>query len=330
MQTKQTSSSEEEQYKKLKNLSFYRNTELFLDWVKTLKEQKANFKVVHSKYMTGIELSDGSKINFILNKYRNKVFIAHKMVLKDLSENPRYNRIKETEHSTKNFSVRNGLENCQYKEVINLDISSAYASTMFAQGLIKENTFKMLQSLEKHERLPAMGMLAKRSLVYNYKQGICEDTKLRLGDNRQIFFFLIQKVEECMNECRALAGDYYLFHWVDGIFIKNDLPVETLKKIEKVLERYGYKYKYEKVINLDVQRNKGILSINMNKNGQDKEYTFNDPNYQENFETVVRCLEDLEVSQSEDTIRQNVSTPPVLEFARGHEEIDITPWLEQS
>jgi hypothetical protein len=68
--------------KKLKNLVFYRNVQMFLSLVKTLKEQKANFKVSHSKYTTSIILPDGSKMNFILQKYRDKVFISNKNDIK--------------------------------------------------------------------------------------------------------------------------------------------------------------------------------------------------------------------------------------------------------
>jgi hypothetical protein len=313
--------------KKMKNLVFYRNHQLFLSWVKTLKEQKASFQVTHSKYSTSLILPDGSKVNFILNKYRDKVFIANKMVLKDLKQHPEYELIKNREHSKKNFHIVNGIGSCSYPEVINIDISSAYATTMFINGLVTEKTFSVLQSLEKHERLPVMGMLAKRSLVYNYEDGECTSTKLSLGENRQIFFHLIQKVEDTMQKCKEIAGDNYLFHWVDGVFIKNDIPVTDLQKIERLLSDMGYKYKYEKVINFDLKRQKSILTIQMTKNGEFKEYKFNDPNQQENFESLVRCLQDLELHQGEDTLRQNVPTSPMLERPQGDGRLDYGTFL---
>lgn len=313
--------------KKLKNLVFYRNHQLFLSWVQTLKEQKANFQVTHSKYSTSLILEDGSKVNFILNKYRDKVFVANRMVLNDIKKHPEYELIKTREHSKKNFNIVNGIDECSYSEVINIDISSAYATTMFVNGLVTEKTFNMLQSLEKHERLPVMGMLAKRSLVYNYENGECTSTKLSLGENRQIFFHLIQKVEDTMQKCREIAGGNYLFHWVDGIFMKNDIPVTDLKKIERLLSDMGYKYKYEKVVNFDLKRQKSILTIQMTKNGEFKEYKFNDPNQQENFESLVRCLQNLELHQGENTVRQNVSTTPMLERPESNGGLDYGTFL---
>lgn len=327
MPTKQKSSCGVVRPKKLKNLVFYRNVDMFLSLVKTLKEQKSNFKVAHSKYTTSIVLPDGSKMNFILRRYRDRVFISNKMILKDLKAHPKFEEIKNSNYSTKNFAVKNAIDNCAYSEVINLDISSAYATTLFAQTLITESTYKMLQSLEKHERLPSMGMLAKRSLIFDYKDGECVDTSLELGENRQVFFFLIQKVEECIQKCRDISEDYYLFHWVDGIFIRNDIPVPMLQKIETMLSSYGYRYKYEKVLNFELTRKKEILSIKMNKNGEDKVYTFNDPNFEDNFQALVRCLEDLEQNQAENRLHEGISVTPDVERPRIDGTIDIAEWV---
>jgi hypothetical protein len=109
MQMKQKLSSGVVRPKKLKNLVFYRNVEMFLSLVKTLKEQKANFKVAHSKYTTSILLPDGSKVNFILRRYRDKVFISNKMILKDLKAHPKFQELKNSDYSTKNFAVHNGI-----------------------------------------------------------------------------------------------------------------------------------------------------------------------------------------------------------------------------
>jgi hypothetical protein len=173
-----------------------------------------------------------------------------------------------------------------------------------------------------------MGMMAKRCMVFTYKNGECEGTHIETGENSEVFFYLIQKVEECIQQCKDIAGDYYLFHWVDGIFIKNDIPVEDLKRIEKKMEMYGYKYKYEKVINFELTRKNDLIIINMNKNGEDKEYKFSDINHQENFQALVRCIENLEVLQREDTVHEGIPFTPMLERQRGNDEFDFTPFLD--
>jgi len=328
MPTKQKLHSGVVRPKKLKNLIFYRNVEMFLSMVKTMKEQKSNFKVAHSKYTTSIIFPDGSKINFILRRYKDKVFMANRMIEKDLKAHPMFEQIKNGNYSTRNFAIKNGIDNCSYDEVINIDISSAYATTLKAHGLINDNTFRMLQHLEKHERLPAMGMIAKRSLIFDYKEGECVGTSLVMGENRQVFFFLIQKVEECIRECKEISGEWYLFHWVDGIFIKNDIPVTLLQQIEKKLELYGYKYKYEKVVNFELTRKREILSIRMNKNGEDKIYTFNDHNLYENFQTLVGCLEDMEQIQTTNPIRKGIPFTPDVERLEFNGSPDYSEWLD--
>jgi hypothetical protein len=319
-------SQEGEHHKK--NLTFYRNNKTFLSWVEVLKRRKANFLIKHSKYTTALVFEDNSKMTFILNKYRDKVFMANRMIVSDLKKNPEFEIIKNTKHSKRNYHVKNGLGECSFNEVINLDLSSAYATTLYANGLISEKTFKVLQNLQKHERLPTMGMMAKRCMVFTYKNGECEGTHIETGENSEVFFYLIQKVEECIQQCKDIAGDYYLFHWVDGIFIKNDIPVEDLKRIEKKMEMYGYKYKYEKVINFELTRKNDLIIINMNKNGEDKEYKFSDINHQENFQALVRCIENLEVLQREDTVHEGIPFAPMLERQRGNDKFDFTPFLD--
>ena len=68
----------------------------------------------------------------------------------------------------------------------------------------------------------------------------------------------------------------------------------------------------------------------MNKNGEDKEYKFNDPNHQTNFENLVQCLQDLEVSQAEDRLPQDGTSTSMLEQPRSDGEIDYQEWLATS
>jgi hypothetical protein len=95
-----------------------------------------------------------------------------------------------------------------------------------------------------------------------------------------------------------------------------------------MLSSYGYKYKYEKVLNFELTRNKEILSIKMNKNGEDKVYTFNDPNFEDNFETLVRCLEDLEVSNTEDRLHEGIPASLDVERLGWDGTSDYSQWLE--
>jgi hypothetical protein len=61
-----------------------------------------------------------------------------------------------------------------------------------------------------------------------------------------------------------------------------------------------------------------------------KSYTFNDPNFEDNFETLVRCLENLEVSETEDRLHEGISVTFNVERLGSDGTIDYSQWLDAS
>jgi len=313
-----------------KNITLYRNNDTFKNWLQILKESQSPFQIRHAKYSTTITMEDGTKVNFIVNRYRDKVFVANRMILSDLKKNPNTEQIKNTKHKRINYDVKNALAPCRFADVVNIDISSAYATTLLQTGLISDKTYRMLQSLEKHERLPAMGMLAKKAVVFSYENGQCVNVENESSENSEIFFYLIERVEECMTRLREICEEWYLFHWVDGIFIKNDVPPGIIRQLEVILEEYGYRYKYEVVKNFRLSRVDDQIVIQMNKNGDNKEYKFADTNLYRNLEALIRQVGEMASEPGQDKVRLPDAPSPMLESPRGYESLDYSPWLAGS
>ena len=246
-------------------MKFKRSFDLVEGTIEGLKKSGCKFNVLHSSYSTMIEFPDeGKKIKYTTYNYRDKVFQASRCILKDLEANPLAREIASMQWDKNNFDSKNGWNPKEIEAVLNIDISKAYA------GLISFKTFSFLNSLKKHERLPAVGMIAKRQVLYRYNNGECVSFDKVESEWSNIFFYIISQVNSVMRDCQMLSGEYFCFYWVDGIFVDHKIDKQALKDIETCLQDAGYKYKYEKVESFKAGRNHDKIYIKMVKNGEEK------------------------------------------------------------
>lgn len=274
-----------------KTFRFKRSFDLVESTIRTLKSANTKFNVFHSTYSTTIEFPDEKrKMTYTTYNYNDNVFMASRCIVKDLKENPIATQIKEMTWNKNNFGSQNGWNPKNCKEVINIDISKAYASCLLNSGLITERTFAFLNRLKKHERMPAVGMIAKRQVIYRYNEGECIGFDKVQGEWSNIFFYVISQVNSVMRDCQMLAGEHFCFYWVDGIFIDKRIDKQSLKEIELCLQDAGYKYKYEKVENFRAYRVDEKIHVNMIKNGEEKNYCFKDTNFSSNFHEMLNQI----------------------------------------
>lgn len=312
--------------------AFYRDGKTLKVWMDFLIESKQNFLVRSSTYSTTITLPNGNRLKFFKNKYQDHVFIANKMILKDMKTKNNIDEIVSGNFQKINYDSKNGLEPFEGTNIINIDISSAYASTLANHGLISKRTFDFLQRLKKFERLPAIGMLARKSMVFTYEDGTCVDTEIDLSKDAQVFYFLIQKVEEAMQQAKAIAGEHYLFHWVDGIFIDGVIDQKKLAQIENVFKKCNYAIKYEQIDYLRVWREDDDIWVDMLKNGEQKLFSFIDRNLQKNVTALLEALADNYESKStsssiSDTHELHGNTTPDIQRPRSYDFIDREEWM---
>lgn len=268
----------------------FKNPQLQESIIKQYKEAGLDFQVKHSNYNTQI-IGQESVIKFIQTEHSIKVFIAYNKIVADLKKSDKTVEILQGDWSTENFDSKNGLKPCNYKTVLNLDITSAYPYCLFINKLIGLDTFNYLMALPKNERLPAIGMIAKKSVWIDYQKGKAMTWDVKTGEYANIFFFVIQQITDLMAWAADIAGDDFLFYWVDGIFLKPTISKKKLQEITGIFAEQGYYYKYENVKNFSVVRENDKLYINMIKNGEEKPYTMYDKNLARNFTKVLQQLE---------------------------------------
>lgn len=312
--------------------AFYRDGKTLKTWMDFLIETKQDFLVRSSTYSTTITLPNGNKLKFFKNKYDDHVFIANKLILKDMKQKKNVDEILQGDYKKVNYDSKNGLEPFEGSNIINIDITSAYATTLANHGIITKKTFDFIQKLKKFERLPAIGMLARKSMVFTYQAGTCIDTEIDLSKEAQIFYFLIQKVEEAMQQAKAIADEFYLFHWVDGIFIDGNIDKKKLAQIENVFKKCNYAIKYEQIDHLKIWREDDDLWVDMVKNGDHKVFSFIDRNLQKNVTALLEALADNYESKTgthriSDTDDLHGNPTPNIQRSKTYDFIDREEWL---
>jgi hypothetical protein len=214
--------------------------------------------------------------------------MAAQKIKSDVTKSDLGKSIMAGHYSTSNYDSANGQPDGKWDKIINIDITSAYATCLLNSKLISKETYLFLQKIPKTERLPAMGMLARNQLIINFEKGEPVSNERFTADTAQIFFYIISEINKMMQTVMQMAGDHFLFYWVDGVFLKQDIPVKLLDQIENVFLHKNYAVKYESVKDLEWKREEDSVVITMNKNGESKRYAFKDRNYSKNFDALMQ------------------------------------------
>lgn len=275
-------------------IRYERDSQALKNYVKFLRENKKSFVVKHGTYTTTIETEFG-KNKYETHQFSNRVFIAAAMIKKDVINSNVGHQIINDTHDKVNFGHKQELQPFELKEVFNIDISGAYATCLYVNGLITDKTYKYLKTLRKDERLPAVGMLARTACLWKYEKGQCVDIIVERSQTAQVFYYLIEEINFVMRSIQWELGKHFYFYWVDGVFFDIATPKKLIKNVENLLIRKNYQFKYEKVEDFKLTKNnKNVFTIDMVKNGEQKKYQFSDSN---NGKEIAKYL--MEVSDEE-------------------------------
>jgi hypothetical protein len=293
----------------------FRNADQVEQLVKFYNEQKVTFKVKHSQYSTTFDFGK-EKIKFVTQTYGIRVFAANRCLVKDIKASPDTLELLTKYYSTDNYDVRNGLKPKNYGKVINVDIVGAYPNTLINNGLCTMETYKRLMNLPKMERLPAIGMIAKKATVFYYENGECTEWDVEVGEFANIFYFLIYEIDRIMKFCKEIAGEYYIMHWVDGIFLEPHTPRNILEKIQNFLKKHKYLFRFENISSFKVVREDDMLNFEIMKNKELKTFKFADKRMNENYNEILNVLQN-------DTLFLQRNTAPDLQLPEGVQAADF-------
>jgi len=258
----------------MNDVHFLRQSKGIKNMIRFLSDNKKSFTVQHGTYTTKIINPDG-KLKYQTTSFDQRVFIASQMIRRDVLASELGQKIIASSQPRTNFGYNESIVPFEADRVLNIDISSAYASALYNSGMITEKTHAYLRRMKKEERLPAMGMLARSSCSWVYKDGKCVEIVPKRADTAQIFFYLIAEINYVMQSVKWELGKYFYFYWVDGFFFDYNTPVPLITKVENILTDKGYHYKYELVEDFKLTLDKKkVYTIDMVKNGDRKRYQF--------------------------------------------------------
>ena len=213
-----------------------------------------------------------SRTNFfsVLNKIKKEITDTA-VIFDDAMD-----KINYYNHSLKKFKGRS-----HYDRIYNIDIKKAYAKTLLNELLITAQTYKYLDKLNKMDRLKVVGSLATQTILVEKENGVMKKgfPKIIEDENlRRCFFHVSNIIGEIMNMCAKIAGEDFIFFWVDGIFLRSDY-----KKFEilSYLSSLNYDASCEWLTDFNIESKSGYNNITFFD--EDKNFKeFNLPNNTEN------------------------------------------------
>jgi len=273
----------------MKKTTKQRDPQEVRETIAALQNFGETFTHIHSKYTDTI-INGQEQVKWITKERSDKVFIAYKMIERDLKINPLAKLANNGTYRTENYSNNQFEDDFYYDKVINLDVTSCYPYTAYLKKMICRNTLDFLMMLDKTDRLPALGMLAYNRFYYEYLNGELQSVNQVSGPWARIFYFIIETVNKLFLDLKEIAGDYYILHWVDGIFLKPDIPKKILSEINNRIIQEGYVLRNENCEKFSYKRDGVTIRVSMEKNGEKKEYAFEDANYTDYAREMARVL----------------------------------------
>ena len=139
------------------------------------------------------------------------------------------------------YAVGERIENLVY-----IDINGAYWQTAHHLGIINDALYTKGLEVNKIVRLAALGSLAKTKDVWKYDgKDLKKAETLRSSETENLWFAICKRVSDVMVEVVNKIGDDFVFYWVDGIYIRDN--VKAFNTVNNIFLDRGYTSKFEKV-----------------------------------------------------------------------------------
>jgi len=252
-----------------------------------LKNTNSNFTLENSTYTAKI-ITEKTIINFTTKNLSMKCFCAAQMIKSDISKS-QIQKPNISVHDLEYFEQN--LKSELIEKVVNFDITKAYPTLLFADGFITKKTFDYLCSVNKTERLAAIGMLARKKNITQFENGKPINTIIDRKNTSEYFFYLVDKTNKIIREIRENVKLRFLFSWVDGIYFEfsneNDLFAAT-KTVNEICEKYKLKFTTEILTEYVSHFHNGFFQVYFNKGENVKRFSIPSNEIKANYLTYKK------------------------------------------
>lgn len=250
-------------------------------FIDLLTETKCNFELQISNYTLRAK-SEMMNVSYNASMQPKRVFGTFSKLKSELKDKP----VPSVDRDKLIYFSHNFKRNNFYREVLNIDLKSAYAYVLLNDGFITKKLFSHIVRLPKKERLAAIGMLAAKKEVYDFTAGEPEDKGEIESPFAPFFFYAVKRTHEIMNNLRRFCGQTYLFTWVDGIYF---MPSETVADdCISYLNAIGFPFEIDLLNDFEVKMLERRVYVNFEKDGEKK--VFNIPFNDTQFTRAMRSV----------------------------------------
>lgn len=222
------------------------NHRLFVQHKQFLKDCKSTFRAKSGNYYSCLEMPSERKLKyFVREKMPREVFTISASLQSEL--NKQIDTITEHVGNLKEEQVtyyRIGNLSNELDRVCMIDINSAYARALYNFDLISEPMLEKLLTVKKDYRLAAVGIMASKTMVEDYIEGILVDffPEVKHPVLRKLFLRLCIEVSICMDFVAKAMGKDFIFYWVDGILINNFTP-DKFFQVQEIISDFFFDFK---------------------------------------------------------------------------------------
>jgi hypothetical protein len=255
-----------------------------------LKDFEQDFIFENSTYTAKI-ITANTEINFITNEMDLSAFIANSKIKKDIANCG----IKKPIISPLELDYfEQNLIGEQLNYVLNFDLTKAYPTILFNSGFITVETFEYLCNIGKKERLAAIGMLARKKNIVEYKNGkpVVGSLKIDRKDTSEYFYHCIKTTNEIIVEIKNAVKNRFLFTWVDGIYFEMDTNENlniAINTVQKICDKHKMKFTFEILTDYVCDFQNGLFTMYFNKGENVKRFCIPSEELNLNYKSYLKA-----------------------------------------